>query len=141
MADSLTFTNDCFMYCTGTTASTNPNTKYDILTATTSDRRVYGISVVSTDNAAQTVKLYLTSATTSVAYQMCTVNVPANSGNNALAKDVFSDTQCESIFGKTREKNGRPYFTIPSNFKIQMDFGLPLGTGEIIYTYVFGENY
>jgi hypothetical protein len=141
MAENLTFTNDCFMYCTGTTSSTAANTKYDILSATSSDRRIYGISIVSTDNAAQTVKLYITSATTSVPYQICTVNVPASSGNGSVAKDVFSDTMCESLFGKTREKNGRPYFTIPINYKIQMDFGSALGAGEIIYTYVFGETY
>ncbi len=57
MADTLKFTQSAFLegrtFSTGTTA----NVSYDILSATTVDRRVYGVSVASTDAGAQTIKL------------------------------------------------------------------------------------
>ena len=142
MATSLTYASSCFMYCTNATASTTPGTKYDILTSSSSDRRVYGIGVLSSDNAIQTVKIYITSATTSVPYQICAVSV-AGSGTNgsATAVDVFASTMCESIFQTTREASGLAYFNIPANWKLQMDFSGSLISPETITTHVFGETY
>ena len=143
MANILTYASACFMYCTNATASTTPGTKYDILTSSASDRRVYGIGVLSSDNAAQTVKIYITSATTSIPYQVCSVNIPAGSGTNGTANavDVFADKMGESVFQKTREANGSAYFNIPANWKLQMDFSGSLTSPETIITHVFGETY
>ena len=143
MANSLTFTSGCFMYCTNATASTTPGTKYDILTSSASDRRVYGIGVLSSDNAIQTVKIYLTSETSSIPYQVCAVSIPAGSGTNGTAAvvDVFASTMCESIFQVTREANGLAYFNLPANWKIQMDFSAILTSPETITTHIFGETY
>lgn len=143
MANSLTYTSACFMYSTNATASTTPGTKYDILTSSSSDRRLYGIGILSSDNAAQTIKIYLTSATTSVPYQVSSVNIPAGSGTNgtAAAVDVFASTMAESVFQKTRDANGLAYFNIPANWKLQMDFSGTLTSPETITTHVFGETY
>lgn len=141
MSLGLTYTNSCFMYCTGVTASVNAGTKYDILTVSFSDRRVYGIGILSSDNAAQAIKIYLTNGSNS--YQVSTVNIPAGSGTNGTtaAVDVFSSTMVESTFQKTRDANGLSYFNLPTNWKIQMDFGTTLGVGETITTHIFGETY
>ena len=131
------------MYCTGTTASTTPGTRYDILTSSSSHRRLYGIGVLSSDNAIQTIRIYLTSATTSVAHQISTINIPAGSGTNgtAAAVDAFASTMNESIFQKTRDANGLAYFNLPANWKIQMNFSGTLTSPETIITHVFGETY
>jgi hypothetical protein len=143
MGNSLLYTSSCFMYSTGVTASVNANTKYDILTSSSSDRRLYGIALLSSDNATQTIKIYLTSATTSVVYQISSVSIPAGSGTNGTtpAVDVFASTMGESIFQKTRDPNGLAYFNVPANWKIQMDFNTTLGLAETITTHVFGEIY
>ena len=143
MGNKLLYTSSCFMYSTGVTASVNANTKYDILTSSSSDRRLYGIALLSSDNAVQTIKIYLTSATTSVVYQISSVSIPAGSGTNGTtpAVDVFASTMGESIFQKTRDPNGLAYFNVPANWKIQMDFNTTLGLAETITTHVFGEIY
>ena len=143
MASSLQFTGSCFMYCTGKTASQAGGSIYDVLPSSSSDRRVYGFSVVSSDNAAQIIKIYITSATTSVPYQAATVNIPASSGTNGIAAavDVFSSTMCESLFQKTRDLNGRAYFNLPAGWKIQMQFSATPGAAETITTHIFGETY
>jgi len=143
MGNSLLYNSSCFMYSTGVTASTSANTKYNILTTSSSDRRLYGIALLSSSNSAETIKIYLTSATNSSFYQLCAVNIPAGSGTNgtAPAVDVFSSTMCESIFQKTREPNGLAYFNIPANWKLQMDFNTTLIVGQTITTHVFGEIY
>jgi len=94
------------MYCTGVTASVNAGTKYDILATSANDRRVYGIGILSSDNAAQAIKIYL--ANGSNTYQVGTVNIPAGSGTNgtATAVDIFASTMNEAIFQKTRDANG-----------------------------------
>lgn len=141
--ESLTFTSECFMQCTVATSSRTGGTIYDILTATSSvDRRVYGISVVSNDNNANPVKIYLNDGTKDI--QVCNVNVVANSGNatGTPLTDVFSSTMAESVLAKTRDANGVTYFNLPKNWSIRMSYltthAIPT---ERIYTFVFGENY
>ena len=156
--DSLTFTSDCFMYCTNATASTTPGTIYDILPATAFDeRRLYGIGILSSDNAAQTVKIYITyelrlyTQNSYIAidypYLAGSVNIPAGSGTNGTtaAVDVFASTMLESLFQKTRDANGLAYFNLPSGvdnrWKLQMSFSGSLTSPETITTHVFGEKY
>ena len=143
MANALTFTSGAFMQCTVATSSRTGGTIYDILSATTSvDRRVYGLAVVSNDNNANPVKIYLNDGTGD--YQICNVNVVANAGNavgTALA-DIFHSTQGESMFAKKRDNNGIPYLDLPKNWSIRLSY-LTTHTiaTERLYTFVFGENY
>lgn len=142
MANTLTFTSGSFMQCTIATQSTTGGTIYNILTATSSvDRRVYGLSIVSVDNGANPVKIYLNNGDN---IQVCNVNVVANSGN-AIATaltDVFSNTMGEAVLAKTSDANGIRYFNLPKNWSIRMSFLTTHGLStEKIYTFVFGENY
>ena len=143
MADALAFSAGSFMQCTVATSSTTGGTIYEILSATSSsDRRVYGISVVSVDNGANPVKIYLHDGTSTI--QVCNVNVPANSGNTTTAAltDIFSSTMAESVLAKNRDSNGVIYFNLPKNWSIKMSFQTTHGTSaEKIYTFVFGEYY
>ena len=129
------------MQCTIATGSVAGGAIYDILTATSSvDRRVYGINVSSTDNAANPVKIYLNDGTNNL--QVSNVNVVANSGNGTTAlTNVFISTLGESVFCKTRDANGLPYFNVPKNWSIRMSFATAPGAGETMYTFVYGEYY
>jgi hypothetical protein len=143
MATALTFSSGAFMQCTVSTASRTANTIFDILTATTSsDRRVYGLSIVNADNSANPVRLFLSDGTNN--YQIANPNVVANSGNasaNAIT-DLFSSTLTEPIFGKTRDYNGVICFNLPKNWSIRMSLSrAPDLTTEFVHTFVFGEYY
>ena len=142
MGNKLTYTTSCFMECTTATSSTTGGTIYDILSSSSSNRRVYGINVVNADNAANQVKLYLNDGIGT--YQVGKINVTANSGNsttNALT-DLFNSTNIECVFTKTRDANGIPYLNLPTGWKIQMSFDLTIVSGtEFITTFVYGENY
>jgi hypothetical protein len=142
MANSLTFTSGAFMQCTVATASRTAGSIYDILTATSSvDRRLYGLSVVSADNAANPVKIYLNDGTNNI--QLANINVVANSGNTTTTAltDCFSSTMAESVLAKTRDANGVTYFNLPKNWSIRISYANAIGAGEALYTFVFGENY
>lgn len=144
MANSLTFTSGSFLQATLATASTALNTKFDILNAdTTYTRRIYGVSVTNTLPAtAETVKFHLTSATTSVAYQIYTLNVPGASGNSttAAAVDAMGSVYAASLFTKQRDANGVPYFNIPPNWKMQAEINQTLTSATMSFL-VFGETY
>ena len=142
MATSLTFTSAGFMQGTTYSVSTSTNTRYDILTAdATYTRRIYGISVTSTDAGAQTLKFHLNDGTTP--YQVFTLNVPLSSGNitTAAAVDVFGSVYGASVFQKQRDANGVPYFNLPANWKIQMEYNTALLAAEGLFVLVFGETY
>jgi hypothetical protein len=130
------------MQCTIATVSVAGGTIYDILTTTSSvDRRVYGLNVTSTDNAANPVKIYLSDGTSTL--QVSNVNVVANSGNSTATAltNVFTSTMGESVFCKTRDANGLPYFNVPKNWSMKISFATTPGVGETIYTFVYGEYY
>jgi hypothetical protein len=141
MADTLKFTQSAFLegrtFSTGTTA----NVSYDILSATTVDRRVYGVSVASTDAGAQTIKLYLNDGSSE--YQLFTYSLAANAGNSTTisAADVFGDSKIAPLFQKQRDANGVPYFNLPTNWSIRMQYGTALATVEQIHVLTFGERY
>lgn len=154
MAEGLTFTTGCYMHCTLATGSVAINTIYDILPATASvDRRVYGISVVSVNDVANPVKIWLNDGTADI--QIATVNVLTNSGNKVTTgadttgavTSIINSTMGESVFGKTRDSNGIPYLNLPKNWSIRLSFGTALAVpptvavAEKLYTFVFGEYY
>ena len=142
MATSLTFTSGAFLQATLATASTATNTKFDILGSDVSSRRLYGIGICNTLGSAETVKFHLTSATTSVAYQIYTLNVPLSSGNITTAAniDAFGSVYGASVFNKQRDANGVPYFNIPPNWKLQAEFNTTLTAATMSFI-VFGETY
>lgn len=142
MATSLTFTSAGFMQGSTYSVSTSTNTKYDILSEdATYTRRIYGISVTSTDAGAQTLKFHLHDGSTS--YQVFTLNVPLSSGNTttAAAVDAFGSIYGASVFQKQRDANGVPYFNIPAGWKLQMEYNTALLAAEGLFVLVFGETY
>lgn len=140
MSSSLTHTDSCFMQSKGITSSTPINTNFDVLTSSINNRRVYGFSVFSTDNAIQTIKIHLSDGTN--VCQVCAVSIPASSGTNgtAVAVDVFGSTMAESVFQKMRDPNGLAYFNLPAGWSIRMSYDTTL-TAETITTHIFGEIY
>jgi len=143
MATSLTFTSAAFLQATLATASTAINTKFDILASdSTYSRRLYGIGVTNTLTSAETLTFFITNATTSVAYQIYTLNVPASSGNTTTTAniDAFGNVYGASIFNKQRDANGVPYFNIPSNWKLQASINTTLTAATMSFI-VFGETY
>lgn len=130
------------MQSKGITSSIPINTRFDVLSSSASDRRVYGIAVLSTDNAVQTVKIHLNNGTAAI--QVCAVSIPASSGTNgtATAVDVFGSTMGESVFQKTRDPNGLAYLNLPAGWSIQMEYNTSFTTAaESIITHIFGETY
>ena len=143
MASTLTFTSAPFMQgLTASTANSAVNTRYDILsTDATNARRIYGISITSTDAGAQTVKIHLHDGT--VNYQVFTINVPLNSGNTttAAAVDIMGSVYGAAVFQKQRDANGVPYFNLPAGWKMQYEYNTALASGGGLFILVFGETY
>lgn len=142
MATSLTFTSTGFMQGSTYSVSTSTNTKYDILSSdATYTRRIYGVSVTSTDAGAQTLKFHLNDG--SASYQVFTLNIPLNSGNSTTvaAVDAFGSVYGASVFQKQRDANGVPYFNIPNGWKLQMEYNTALLAAEGLFVLVFGETY
>lgn len=141
MANTLTFTQSAFLEGKIFTTGNTSNTSYDILSASTVDRRIYGISFTSTDAAVQTIRLYLNDGTNE--YQLYTYSLAANAGNSTTisAADIFGDSKIAPVFQKQRDSNGVPYFNLPKNWRVRFQFGTALATTEQIITLVFGENY
>jgi len=142
MATSLTFTSAGFMQGSTFSSATSANTRYDILsTDATYTRRIYGLSVTSTDAGAQTVKFHLHDG--SASFQIFTLNIPLNSGNSTTVAsvDAFGSVFGASVFQKQRDANGVPYFNIPAGWKIQMEYNTALLAAEGLYVLVFGETY
>jgi hypothetical protein len=124
MANTLTFTSTPFLqgFIASTASNSSNNTKYDILDTNASDRRIYGMSITSTDAGAQTVKIHLNNGVTS--YQVFTLNVPLSSGNSTsvASVDIMGSVYGASVFQKQRDANGVPYFNLPANWKVQMEY-------------------
>ena len=142
MANSLTFTSAPFLQAATFSAATSANVRYDILAAdATNARRIYGLSVTSTDLGAQTVKFHLHDGTNN--FQLFTLNVPLNSGAtpSVAAVDAFGSVFGGSIFGKQRDANGVPYFNIPATWKLQMEYNPALAGIEQLVVFTFGETY
>lgn len=142
MSNILNYTTSAFIQCTTATASTTAGTIYDILTATASvDRRIYGLAFTSTSNAANAITIYLNNGSNNI--QVCTINVPANSGSTTTSNpiSVQNSTMGESVFMKNRDMNGLPYLNLPKNWSVRMQQSATLGVNMSIYTFIYGENY
>lgn len=128
------------MQSKGITSSIAINTRFDVLSSSAKDRRVYGFAVLSDDNSPQTIKIHLNDGNSIM--QMCAINIPAGSGTNATATaiDAFSSTMCESVFQKQRDPNGLAYLNLPAGWSIQMEYNTAM-VAETITTHIFGEIY
>jgi hypothetical protein len=122
------------------TSSIAINTRFEVLSSSVSDRRLYGFAVLSDDIGAQTVKIHLNDGVSIV--QVCTVSIPASSGTNGTiaTADVFSSTTGQSVFQKRVEPNGLAYFNLPAGWSILMEYNTTL-VNETITTHIFGEIY
>lgn len=142
MANTLTFTSAPFIQAASFSSATSANTRYDVLTAdATNARRVYGLSLTSTDAGNQIVKFHLHDGTSP--YQLFTLSVPLSSGatNSVAPVDAFGSIYGAPIFGKQRDANGVPYFNVPATWKLQMEYNSALTGAEGIFVIVFGETY
>lgn len=127
---------------TASSSNSSASTRYTILTAdATYARRVYGISVTSSDAGAQTVTFYLNDGT--AVYQVFQLSVAANSGNSTsvAAVDLMGSVYGAAVLQKQRDANGVPYLNLPAGWSLQYQYGTALGAGEGLYIIVFGETY
>ena len=129
------------MQSKGITSSIAINTQFEVLSSSTSDRRVYGFAVLSDDINTQTVKIYLNDGVSTL--QVCTLSIPASSGTNGTiaTTDVFASSTGQSVFQKRVEPNGLAYFNLPAGWSIRMEYNTTLAVTETITTHIFGEIY
>ena len=143
MASNLTFTSAPFMQALNSTSgNSSANTNYTILTAdATYARRIYGISITSTDAGAQTVTISLNDGSTD--YQVFVLSVAANSGNSTTVAsvDIMGSVYGAAVLQKQRDANGVPYFNLPANWSVLYKYNTTLGASESLNVLVFGETY
>jgi hypothetical protein len=127
---------------TASSSNSSASTKYTILSAdATYARRVYGISITSTDAGAQTVTFFLNDGT--VSYQVFQLSVAANSGNSTTvaAVDLMGSVYGAAVLQKQRDANGVPYLNLPAGWSLQYQYGTTLLAAEGLFVIVFGETY
>lgn len=128
---------------TATFSNATGTTEKDLLTSVAYDRRVYGISAVSTDSTTRILSLYLKSGSNS--YLIYTVNILANSGNTTTIKasDIFADVNgySNAYFTKKYEPDGTFYFDLPSGWSITGAFVGPVAIGSTITIKTIGDSY
>ena len=140
MATTLNFTSAPFTKVTQFTAADTTTTK-DILPAnSTTDRRIYGITVYTDETAAKDLYLYISDGTTT--WRLTTVNIPINSGNtNAVVPvDIFASTQT-SPFIKNRDASGAPYLHIPATWSVRASYGAAMTAAKVANIVIIGELY
>lgn len=128
---------------TATFSNATGTTEKDLLTSVAYDRRVYGISAVSTDSTARTLSLYLKSGSNS--YLLYTVSVLASSGNTTTIKasDIFADVNgySNAYFTKKYEPDGGFYFDLPAGWSITGAFVGAVAIGSLITIKTIGDSY
>ena len=128
---------------TATFSNATGTTEKDLLTSVAYDRRVYGISAVSTDSTTRILSLYLKSGSNS--YLIYTVNILANSGNTTTIKpvDIFADVNgySNAYFTKKYEPDGGFYFDLPAGWSITAAFVGPVAIGSLVTIKTIGDSY
>jgi hypothetical protein len=128
---------------TATFSNATGTTEKDLLSSVAYDRRVYGISAVSTDTTARTLSLYLKSGSTS--NLLYTVSILASSGNTTSLKayDIFTDPSSYSnpYFSKKYEPDGTYYFDLPAGWSITGAFVGAVAIGSTITIKTIGDSY
>jgi hypothetical protein len=128
---------------TATFSNATGTTEKDLLTSVAYDRRVYGISAVSTDTTARILSLYLKSGSTS--NLIYTVNILANSGNTTTIKpvDIFADVNgySNAYFTKKYEPDGGFYFDLLAGWSITATFVGAVAIGSLVTIKTIGDSY
>ena len=128
---------------TATFSNATGTTEKDLLTSVAYDRRVYGISAVSTDSTTRILSLYLKSGSNS--YLIYTVNILANSGNTTTIKpvDIFADVNgySNAYFTKKYEPDGSFYFDLPAGWSITAAFVGAVAIGSLVTIKTIGDSY
>lgn len=92
--------------------------------------RISSISCVSSD-VARVLNVYM--ATSSVSYQVGTVNVPANSGTDAAITSAVSILENNAMMPWIRkDSNGRPYLDINPAWTLQFASQVQITSGKSI---------
>ena len=128
---------------TATFSNATGTTEKDLLTSVAYDRRVYGISAVSTDTTTRILSLYLKSGSTS--NLIYTVNILANSGNTTTIKpvDIFADVNgySNAYFTKKYEPDGGFYFDLLAGWSITATFVGAVAIGSLVTIKTIGDSY
>ena len=128
---------------TATFSNATGTTEKDLLSSVAYDRRIYGISAVSTDSTARSLSVYLKSGSTS--NLIYTVSILANSGNVTAIKafDIFADSNSYSnaYFTKKYEPDGSYYFDLPAGWSITGSFIGLIAIGSTITIKTIGDSY
>jgi len=105
------------------------------------DRRVYAISVFSSDSTARTLTLKLNDGVTSRI--IGTISVTANAGNTTLisALDIIAHANVYPILAKQYDMNGQPFFHLPTGWSIEGNFSVAVTAGTNIKFISNGEVY
>ena len=128
---------------TATFSNATGTTEKDLLTSVAYDRRVYGISAVSTDSTARILSVYLKSGSNS--YLIYTVSILASSGNTTTIKpsDIFTDVNgySNAYFTKKYEPDGSWYFDLPAGWAITAAFVGAVAIGSLVTIKTIGDSY
>ena len=145
MATSKKLTKSFHLECVSLTASTGAaiNTPYTVINADANyDRRIYGMSLSSTDaNVHNSAKMYVSDGTTS--YQVSQFSLSANAGNSSTSApyDIITDPLSYAIFQKRADVVGMYYFDLPAGWSIKMSYSTALTVPDTLTFTSFGEVY
>jgi len=112
----------------------------NLLSSAAYNRRIYGISVASTDATARTISIRLSDGTNS--YLIYTFSILANSGNTTtiLSQDLFYDNLIVGLFIRVADSEGVSYyFNLPAGWSITGS--LSVSTAGTITVKIIGETY
>lgn len=143
---TLKLTNSIHLECTAFTASAITGREYTIVAATSSsDRRIYALSMSSTDANTQSLQVFLNNgATSSIAALWTTGGVGANLGNATTTAplDIMALGRSAPLLGKMFDVMGVPYFNLPKNWSITALYGGTQLSGTEALTFAsYGEIY
>lgn len=146
MGTTLKLTNSMHLECTAFTASAITGREYTIVAATSSsDRRIYALSMSSTDANTQSLQVFLNNGvTSSIAALWTTGGVGANLGNTTTTAplDILDLGRSAPLLGKMFDVMGVPYFNLPKNWSITALYGGTQLSGTEALTFAsYGEAY
>lgn len=146
MGNTLKLTNSMHLECVALTASAITGREYTIVAATSSsDRRIYALSMSSTDANTQSLKVFLNNgSTSSIAALWTTGGVGANLGNSTTLAplDILDLGRSAPLFGKMIDVMGVNYFNLPKNWSMTALYGGTQLSGTEALTFTsYGEAY
>lgn len=142
MANSLTFTSEPFMVLTGlTSGNTTTATNYTILPVdNTNHRRLYSLSVTTSDNAINNVQFTFSSVTASVVVAKLPISISAGTSTTTATYDVLGSSIMAGVV-KERDNTGTPFLHIPTGTTIVAQYQSALAANEYINFVLGGQKY